>query len=236
MLSRLAIFLLLVPLGAASAQDFASGVLRVRTVAADGTTKLGSGVLIAPGQVATACHVTRGAVLIELLWERQLWTVVDQIGSARHDLCLLRSPDIDLEPVTMRPSHELEPGEPVVASGFEGGDHARVMHGTVAALYKFDGGNVIRTDAKFDFGSSGGALFDRTGKLVGILAFKARAGGQLRFAVPTEWIAPGSAVHSRFRAVNRDTAEIAFWEQAHGERPAFLGVALRDANTMQEQR
>jgi S1-C subfamily serine protease len=234
MLCRFAIFLLLAPLGAASAQDFAGGVLRVRAVAADGAIKLGSGVLVAPGQVATACHVTRGAAVIELLWEGQRWAVADQIGSARHDLCLLRSPDIDLEPVTVRPSDELEPGEPVVASGFEGGDHARVMHGTVVALYKFDGGNVIRTDAKFDFGSSGGALFDRSGKLVGILAFKARAGEQLRFAVPTEWIAPGSAVYSRFRTVGRDTAENAFWEQAHGERPAFLGVALRDASIKQE--
>lgn len=231
---RLAIFCLLVPFGAALAQDFSGSVLRVHAVAADGTIKLGSGVLIAPGQVATSCHVTRGAAVIDLSVQGRRWAVVDQRGSVRHDLCLLRSPDIDLQPVTMRSSQELEPGEPVVASGFEGGDHASVMHGTIAALYKFDHGNVIRTDARFDFGSSGGALFDRAGKLVGILAFKARAGEQLRFALPTEWIAPGSAVRSMFKTVGPDIAGIAFWEQAHGERPAFLGVALRESRIKQD--
>jgi hypothetical protein len=36
----------------------------------------------------------------------------------------------------------------------------------VAALYQYDDGQVIRTTASFDFGSSGGGLFDEAGNLV----------------------------------------------------------------------
>src|SRR2546429_5888717 len=52
-----------------------------------------------------------------------------------------------------------------------------------SGLYAYDGAHVIRTTAPFDFGSSGGALFDAAGRLVGLLAFKARD-ENLRYAVP----------------------------------------------------
>jgi len=59
-LSFLAVF------GLAGANDFSASVVRVRAVDANGTVKVGSGVVTAPGQVATACHVTRGATTIEV--------------------------------------------------------------------------------------------------------------------------------------------------------------------------
>ena len=120
-------------------------------------------------------------------------------------------------------------GEIVTAIGFQGGERAVENRGSVAALYAYDDGQVIRTSAQFDFGSSGGGLFDQAGNLVGILAFKARAGDNLRFVLPTEWLSPASKVASAFVRVIPTSKGAAFWEGSPNDRPAFLGVAKSEA-------
>jgi serine protease Do len=202
--------------------------VQVRAVSSDGAVKLGSGVVAASGQVATACHVTRGASRIEIVRGNERWVADTQIGSQHHDLCVLTAPGIDLSVARMRRSEDLRPGEIVIAVGFQGGEDLVIRRGRVAALYPYDGGNVIRTTALFDFGSSGGALFDDTGNLVGLLSFKARAGENLRFALPSEWMTAASNVARTFRAILPTSMVSAFWERPKADRPAFLGVALQD--------
>lgn len=225
----LAALSLLAAVGLAGAQDFSASVVRVRATAAEGSVKLGSGVAIAPGRFATACHVTRGAATIEIVHGTDRWIVDAQVGSPHHDLCLLSAPAIDVPVARMRPSEDLNPEESVIAIGFQGGERVVAKPGNIAALYPHDGGNVIRTSASFDFGSSGGGLFDQAGNLVGILAFRARTGESLRFALPTEWISPESTVGAMFVRVTATSLESAFWEHPRSDRPAFLGVALREA-------
>ena len=219
----------LVAVGLACAQDFSASVVRVRAVGADGITQLGSGVVIGPGQVATACHITRGATTIEIEYGAKRSLADAQLGNQYHDLCLLMAPSVDASAVPMRRSDELHPGETVIAIGFQGGQFAVEIRGSVAALYPYDDGHVIRTTAAFDFGSSGGGLFDRTGNLVGILAFKARSGANLRFALPTEWLSPASKVASTFVSIAPTSKGAAFWEGSPNVRPAFLGVAKSEA-------
>ena len=204
-------------------------VVSLAFLGADGTTRYGSGVVIGPGQVATACHVTRGATKIEIDHGAKRSLVDAQAGSQYHDLCLLSAQSVDAPAAAMRPSADMEPGEIVTAIGFEGGQHAVENRGSIAALYAYDGGQVIRTTATFDFGSSGGGLFDQAGNLVGILAFKARTGTKLRFALPTEWLSPASKVASTFVSVIPTSKDAAFWEGSPNHRPAFLGVAKSEA-------
>jgi S1-C subfamily serine protease len=124
----------------------------------------------------------------------------------------------------------LRASEPVIAAGFQGGGSELVVRrGIVAALYPYDEAPVIRTNAAFESGSSGGALLDESGNLVGVLAFKARTGDSLRFALPTEWLSATSAVAKAFSPVQPDSATSAFWEHPRDARPAFLGVAMREA-------
>ena len=101
--------------------------------------------------------------------------------------------------------------------------------GVVEGLYDYDDGRVIRTSAPFDFGSSGGGLFDEAGNLVGFLAFKGRTGERLRFALPVDWILPGSPVASTFKAVTPTSNPFAFWEQPKANQPSFLGVSILEA-------
>jgi S1-C subfamily serine protease len=221
---------LLAPGGIVRADVPGDSVAKVRAVAADGEVKWGSAVVVAPGRLATACHVTRRAATIEIAHGERRWIGHTQSGSALHDLCVLTVEGLDLPPARLRASRDLAPGERVVAAGFEHGGAALVVApGVVKALYPYDEGNVIRTSAVFDLGASGGGLFDDAGNLVGLLAFKARTGSDLRFALPSEWLAPDSAVAATFVPVDPASPGGAFWERPAPDRPEFLGAALRDA-------
>ncbi len=201
----------------------------------DPTIQFGSGVVIAPDRVATACHVTRGAVTIEIERGGNRWSSQRQFGSALHDLCVLDVPTGELPIARIRGSQELRSGERVLAAGFQGGgEHLVIERGSIAALYPYDDGLVIRTTAVFDFGSSGGGLFDEAGNLVGLLAFKARSGKNLRFALPSEWMSPTSVVSSDFSRIEPTSMTRTFWERAQGDRPSFLGVALREAESQRD--
>jgi serine protease Do len=218
--------------GPARSADLVDRLVRIRAIATDGTTNVGSGVIIGPERVATACHVTRRASAILVIHGDQQWQAIAQVGSEPHDLCVLRVSTNEPVPVPMRRSEELRVGETVTAVGFEGSGRDPVVgSGIVAGLYRYDGGYVIRTSAHFDFGSSGGGLFDEAGNLVGILAFKARSGENLRFALPSEWLSPTNPVAESFAPVSSDSCVTAFWERTQADRPAFLGVALHEATT-----
>ena len=217
--------------GLARAEDFAASIVRVRAVSADGVTEFGSGVLIAPARVVTACHVTRHASTIGIMHGTERWVVENQVGSLIHDLCVLVVPSATVPVATMRHSSELQPGERVIAAGFQGGGADLVVsRGTVAGLYRYDDGQVIRTTAPFDLGSSGGGLFDDAGNLVGVLAFKGRTGENLRFALPTEWISSINSATGMSSRIEATSGPRAFWELPQGDRPAFLSVAIRDAS------
>lgn len=225
--------LLLAAVGLAGAHDLSASVVRVRATSPRGAVKVGSGVVMRPGQVATACHVTRGAATIEIEHGAKRSAADTQVGSQYHDLCLLTAHMVDAPVATTRRSDDLKAGEIVTAIGFQGGERTVENRGGIAALYPYDGGRVIRTTASFDFGSSGGALFDQAGNLIGILAFKARTGDNLRFALPIEWLLPGSQVSGAFVPVIQTSMGDAFWERSPGDRPAFLGVAKREAAEQQ---
>jgi S1-C subfamily serine protease len=225
----LASFSFLATAGLAGTHDLSASVVRVRAVNAEGVVKVGSGVVTGYGEVATACHVTRGATTIEIEHGKKRSVADAQVGSQYHDLCLVTAQMVDVPVAPARRSDDLNPGEIVIAIGFQGGEHAVEIRGNVAALYPYDDGHVIRTTAPFDFGFSGGGLFDQAGNLVGILAFKARTGDNLRFALPTEWLLSASKVAGAFVRVIPTSMDSAFWERSQTDRPAFLGVAKREA-------
>jgi S1-C subfamily serine protease len=208
----------------------AASVVQLRAIGPDGTPRFGSGVVIGADQIATACHVTRNAASIEISQGSKHWVAREQVGSPPHDLCILHAPVSEVPIATIRDSRTLQTGERVVAAGFQGGrTPVAVKQGVVIALYPYDGGSVVRTSAPFDFGSSGGGLFDDAGNLVGLLSFKARAGENLRFALPSEWLSIDSAVAAASASIDSGSVVRAFWERPQQDRPEFLGLAMREA-------
>jgi hypothetical protein len=84
---------------------------------------------------------------------------------------------------------QLRIGQRVYAIGAPQGLELTISEGIVSSLREVPGGSVIQTTAPISPGSSGGGLFDLSGRLVGIMTFQHRYGQNLNFALPADWIA-----------------------------------------------
>lgn len=102
--------------------------------------------------------------------------------------------------VTVGSVADLRTGQKVYAIGAPQGLELSLSDGLVSSLRDIPGGTVIQTTAPISPGSSGGGLFDASGRLVGIMTFQHRYGQNLNFAVPADWIAEMRARDGSARA------------------------------------
>jgi hypothetical protein len=202
-----------------------SSIFRVRAQNPNGMVNYGSAVLVQPGKLVTNCHVTRDARQIRVMRGSAVWGVESQFRDVEHDLCILAVPDVVGEIPDLAQASELKVGETVYARGYQGGSHLTLSNGEVVALHPFDGARIIQTSASFTFGESGGGLFDDQGRLVGIITFKARAGGIFHFALPVEWIRAVLAAADSKVAQASPEADRAFWERPSEGQPYFMQAA-----------
>ncbi len=206
---------------AADDDNIAASVMQVGVRRASGRMAIGSAVVIAPGLLVTACHGTRGAQSIVLMHGGNELSVNVQREDVERDLCLLSAPSVRGPVAALGDSHQLQVGEQVFAVGFSNGLRVRPSAGDVKSLYGYDGARVIRTSAAFTTGASGGGLFDRQGRLVGILSFKSTAGEDHHYAMPVAWL-----TRLQSSPANAGTpASEAFWERAEHLQPVFLRAA-----------
>jgi S1-C subfamily serine protease len=114
------------------------------------------------------------------------------------DVALLKvDPDgLDLTPLELGSSDDLEVGAPVAAIGSPFGEEQSLSVGVVSAvdrniqsLTRFGIGDAIQTDAAINPGNSGGPLLDARGRVIGINAqIKSQSGGGegVGFAIPVD--------------------------------------------------
>ena len=135
-------------------------VVKVLAANADGRINTGTGVQIDDTHVITNCHVV--GIATNVIVARGSSGVPAQASSVdpRHDLCVMTTPHAMGRPVDMATSRTLKVGDTVHAVGFSGGKALSMSDGQVTALHEMDGALVIETDASFQQGASGGALFD----------------------------------------------------------------------------
>lgn len=137
----------------------------------------GAGVIIKAeaGLIVTSSHVVSGAktLSVRLSDGRQLdakFVVADE----RYDLAMLRISASGLTAARVGRSIDAEPGDFVLAIGGSSGSAPSVSFGIVSALHRSWPGipcqDLIQTDALLDRGSSGGALFNLRGEVIGIVA------------------------------------------------------------------
>jgi len=209
--------------------DPGAAVYKIR-VKRDGHVADGSAVLVAPGRLLTACHVIRSAQSIRVGLEETQWQAYPTMAAIKHDLCTLDVPELaSATPAAIGETERLELGDPVIAVGYPRGGRRDTRFGQLKGLHAFDGANVLQVSAQFDSGTSGGGLFDASGRLIGIIGFKAMAGGNFNFALPLIWA--GDAVPGQ-AAITADQpqGQQAFWERPNAERPLFLRAASLEAN------
>lgn len=189
-------------------------------VVTDRGYELGSGVIVAPNEVATNCHVTRRAVAIHVLQRGLRLAVQREAADIEHDVCLLRIDKLEGNPAQLGDAPDLQRGDALLAIGYTGGLGISYSEGVLVSRHRLDHSTVLRSSTFFNSGASGGGLFDAKGRLVGILTFRLRGADQHYFSVPVAWI-------TDLQRANRwsDVAPIrgeTFWERSDDGKAPFL--------------
>jgi serine protease Do len=207
-------------------QKAAASVIRVAASVPGAGTSFGSGVVLPGGRVVTNCHVIPDVRMVGVMDGAARTEAMRTLGDAGADLCVLDTGALAAPPAQLGSASTLRVGDEVVAIGFGGGSARSISTGRVTALFPYRGGQVIRTSAAFRQGASGGGLFDRHGRLVGITTFYRRGeSGFSFFAIPVEWI---DALDLEEAA--KPSQPRPFWMRAHAEQPHFLQVATLEAD------
>ena len=136
---------------------------------------LGSGVILgAAGHIVTNNHVIAGADAIQVLLADGRSANASVVGSdPETDLAILHIDLPDLTPIALANAEDIAVGDVVLAIGNPYGFGHSVSQGVVSGVGRFglqlstyEG--YSQTDATIHLGSSGGALIDHQGRLVGI--------------------------------------------------------------------
>ena len=143
----------------------------------------GSAVAIDSNMVITNCHVTDGMQYYGIVKDNKINNMIDFKSKKEVDLCIYKTKE-RVNPIAEFRSYEtLKVGEKVYAIGSPNGLENTLSEGIVSAL-RLDGRvRSIQVTAPIAPGSSGGALFDAQGRLIGITTWRAGETGNLNFAV-----------------------------------------------------
>ena len=108
--------------------------------------------------------------------------------TTERDLCQVHTPQMQAPPVARGSVKNLAVGQPVYIISAPQGLSLTFTAGIISALRPVLGSVLIQTDAAVSPGSSGGGLFDRAGRLIGMPCFQLQEGQHLNFALPVDWI------------------------------------------------
>lgn len=199
-------------------------VVMITTQLPNGQNGRGSGVVVSKEYVATNCHVIANAKGANVAKFRVGYQPKAIKANWKRDLCLLKFDDLPFKPVAMRDSATLQYEENVFSIGFPAGQNVpQPSYGEIKAAYPYEGSVIVRSNAAFAMGSSGGALFDEKFNLIGITTFKSPGTKGYFYHLPVEWIKElMDAPETHSLATN----EIPFWALPLEERPAFMQVVI----------
>ena len=164
-------------------------------------TSLGSGVIVDPrGYILTNHHVIADADGVQVALADGRVVVAELVGTdPETDLALLRVAAAPLPAIDLARVSDLRVGDVVLAIGNPYGFGQTVTQGIVSAtgrnhlgLNTFE--NFIQTDAAINPGSSGGALVNARGELVGINSVFYGGSQGIGFAIPAD-LARGVMTH-----------------------------------------
>ncbi|WP_342560619.1 S1C family serine protease [Psychrobacillus sp. FSL W7-1457] len=156
---------------------------------------LGSGIVVGNGLILTNYHVIEGASKATITFNNGQQFEVEGIVEmdANKDIALLKtSKEFNISGVTIRSTNKgLSKGEKVVAIGSPVGLQNTVSEGIISSFRTSAGISLIQTTADIDNGSSGGALFNTNGQLIGMTTSGIDSlSANLNFAIATEVFVP----------------------------------------------
>ncbi len=163
------------------------------TAAGSSAGSLGSGFLISSdGIVVTNYHVIKDAqgLGVKFAQDKELITNVSVIKTdAIRDIALLKiATPVNVTPLSMGDSEQITVGEHVVAIGNPKGLQNTVSDGLISAVRDTSGMKQIQISVPISHGSSGGALINMRGEVIGITSSGIEQGQNLNFAIPINYV------------------------------------------------
>jgi len=150
--------------------------------------KQGSGVVINnKGYVVTNYHVLAGNDRIEILHNKTIIPYVDIIGiDVEKDILILKIDKKKFPAVKIGDSKSLNIGQRIYSIGSPLGFENTISEGIISGLRSNaeTGKNFIQITASISSGSSGGAVVNEKGELIGISTLTVKEGQNLNFAIP----------------------------------------------------
>lgn len=186
-----------------------NSVVQIQGAETGGRLYFGSGVIVAPRIVATNCHVVRTGGRIGIFRGYRSYRVEGVRADVKSDICLLDVPALDLLPAQLKGIGSLKKGDALYFYGFPRALGLSYTDGKVLRTRWQDGLPLIETSAFFTLGGSGGGLFDRRGRLVGLATYIDRGHGGGYYAIGSDLI---KEVMKRPSVPIAPLSGSAFWE------------------------
>jgi len=146
----------------------------------------GSGVVVDDeGYIITNYHVMKNASKVNIVHSELVFENAELIGGDEEsDILFIKIPKSDLAVIETPESDDVKIGQKVYAIGSPMGYENTISDGIVSGYRKFDKINLIQITASISPGSSGGAVVNSKGELVGISTYTITEGQNINFAIP----------------------------------------------------
>ena len=199
-------------------------IVQISVELENGTTGTGTGVVLSPEYVITNCHVIANGKGANVAKYGDGYKPIAIKADWKHDLCALKFDGLPFKAVQMRDTDTLNNEEEIFSIGYPNGNNVpQPSYGNVKAKYPYEGATIIRSDAAFGLGSSGGALFDQELHLIGITTFKSPGPNGYFYSLPVEWI---KRLLTTQELDSLNTNETPFWALPYERQPYFMQVVI----------
>jgi len=162
----------------------AKSVLLILLKSADGKViAQGTGFLIENGKIITNEHVIRNGTPVLDLGGIRIPAVVEKSDNVNDLAILTTSAELSAEPLTLAEKTP-PPGSSVFAIGNPEGLEKSISSGVLAGVRQMGTRQLLQITTPISHGSSGGPVFDSSGKVIGVTVGSIEEGQNLNFAVP----------------------------------------------------
>ena len=171
----------------------------------------GSGVIVGTDLLLTAYHLIKGRNNIKIITENdvlktknQYLNIIDDISygykpnydkysfsaidilykDENRDIAILKIPATNVKSIKLGDSDKLEISDDVITVSSPFGFFNTITRGIVSNFRNYNGQNYIQTDASTNSGSSGGALINAQGELVGIIVMTLDKTNNINLTIP----------------------------------------------------
>jgi hypothetical protein len=151
----------------------------------------GSGFFVdATGKLVTNFHVIKDAAgAVVKSSDGAFYQVAGVLNTDKqNDLAVLKVIGKDFRPLPLGDSEGAHVGDKVLAIGSPLGLDETVSDGLISGIREADGFKFFQTTAAISPGSSGGALLNLRGQVIGVTASQLTTGQNLNFAIPVNYV------------------------------------------------